>query len=308
MPPDYPQTVGSLADPSSLTPVGRFAPSPTGDLHFGSLLAAMASYCDIKQRDGLWLLRIDDIDGPRSVPGSADSIQHSLEQFGFEWDGPVQSQSQHAERYKSALAAMISQKRIFACSCSRRSLPTGEIYPGLCRQNTVLYDATTSDYTVKDHALRATLTGSVSFIDAIQGPQHTQLEQHLGDIIVWRRDNFVAYALACAVDDAQAVTHVVRGADLLGNTSAQLAVMQLLGLSEPVYAHIPVAVDADGHKLSKNSNAASIAEGSALPLLLKAWHFLGQDNIQASSVSDFWSTAIKQWKLSCVPAHMTVAL
>ncbi len=264
----------------------------------------MASYCDVKQQDGRWLLRIDDIDGPRSVPGSADAIQRTLEVFGLEWDGPVQWQSQHLDRYRSSLDELVKKALVFACNCSRRSLPSGQIYPGNCRNNILTRDQQSNDYMVPDHALRIALTGQLYFQDKVQGTQSTQLEEQVGDIIIWRRDKLVAYALACAVDDAQSVSHVVRGADLLSNTSAQIAIMRALNLPIPRYAHIPVAIDSNGDKLSKHSKAQPISSLAALPVLIQAWNFLGQAMIEAESVSNFWAQAIKLWQIEKVPNTM----
>lgn len=304
---DSPKLVGG-PDSTDENIVGRFAPSPTGDLHFGSLLAAMASYCDVKYRDGQWLLRIDDIDGPRSVPGSADSIRTTLAQYGFEWDGAVQWQSQNINQYRSALETLVNRRLVFACNCSRRSLPSGEIYPGKCRHNIRTHSPDGNDYFVADHALRVRLTGHLMFEDAVQSMQTTQLDRDVGDIIVWRRDNLVAYALACAVDDSQTVSHVVRGADLLGNTSAQVAILKALNLPVPKYAHIPVAVDHNGDKLSKHSKAPMISSQPVVPTLLQAWNFLGQVTLEADSVSDFWTQAVSSWQLCKVPREMRLSL
>ena len=264
----------------------------------------MASYCDAKQQGGRWLLRIDDIDGPRSVPGSADAIQRTLDLYGMEWDGPVQWQSQHLDRYRSSLASLVKKRLIFACSCSRRSLPSGQIYPGNCRNNLLTHDEHCNNYCIADHALRIALTGSLSFQDKVQGAQPINLDEHVGDIIVWRRDKLVAYALACAVDDAQSVSHVVRGADLLNNTSAQIAIMRALNLPVPEYAHIPVAIDSNGDKLSKHSKAQPISSQATVPVLIQAWNFLGQVLLDAESVSDFWAQAIKLWQIEKVPNAM----
>lgn len=268
----------------------------------------MASYCEARQRGGKWLLRIDDIDGPRSVPGSADAIQKTLETYGFQWDGPVQWQSQHIDRYHSALNTLVKNKRVFACSCSRRSLPSGEIYPGKCRGNILEHHEEDNDYFVADHALRIHLNGSLKFEDIVQGRQSILLHEDVGDIIVWRRDNLVAYALACAVDDAHSASHVVRGADLLGNTSAQIAIMRALDLPVPEYAHIPVAIDSNGDKLSKHSKAQAISAQETVPVLLQAWNFLAQSPLDAVSVSDFWSQALNLWQLHRVPRDPRLSL
>lgn len=287
---------GRLENAPATSPVGRFAPSPTGDLHFGSLLAALASYCDIKQRGGLWQLRIDDIDGPRSTPGSADSIQRTLENQGFEWDGPVLWQGSRLERYRAALNLLIDKELIFACNCSRRTLPRGKPYPGRCRQHLV-----TEHAPVPDHALRMRMLGKIAFTDAIQGLQQFDLAHDVGDSIVWRRDQLVSYALACAVDDADHVTHVVRGADLLEGTGAQLAIIKALDLTPPEYAHLPVALDANGDKLSKHSHARAIDDSDPVTILLQAWQALGQTRFPANTLQEFWNQAIAQWQMSRVP-------
>lgn len=268
----------------------------------------MASYCSTKSKSGLWLLRVDDIDGPRSVPGSADAIQRTLEQYGFSWDGPVQWQSQRLDRYQQAVAQLVDQQRLFTCDCSRRSLPTGNVYPGKCRSNTAAIKPPPADYYLADHALRCALSGQLEFTDVIQGLQSVTLEKNVGDIIIWRRDNLVAYALACAVDDAENVTHVVRGADLLANTAAQIAIMQALNLPVPEYAHIPVAIDANGDKLSKHSKTQPLSSLDPLPILLSAWQVLGQTEIQATSIADFWTQAITNWQMSCVPGEQRLSI
>lgn len=279
--------------------VGRFAPSPTGDLHFGSLLAALASYCEALRSNGHWLLRIDDIDGPRSVPGSAAAIQDTLKLYGFVWDGPVRWQSQHQTRYKDALTELVKQKRVFACRCSRRQLPAGGIYPGTCRDNIL----TSTDKPVSDCALRLRLSDELIVNDRIQGKLTFDLQSDCGDIVIWRRDQLVSYSLACAVDDATDVSEVVRGADLLGSTGAQLAIMQYLNLPPPRYAHIPVAIDANRDKLSKHSKAPPISTLEPVATLLQAWRFLGQDDLSATSINEFWSHAICNWSLQKVPAQ-----
>lgn len=287
-------------------PVGRFAPSPTGDLHFGSLLAALASYCETRSRGGQWQLRIDDIDGPRSVPGSATAIQSSLKLYGFVWDGPVRWQSQNQTRYTQALAELVSQQRVFVCGCSRRQLPAGGIYPGTCRNNILK----SIDQPVHDRALRLRLPDERPdkrpdeqiVNDGIQGNIAFDLATDCGDIIIWRRDQLVSYSLACAVDDATDVTEVVRGADLLGSTGAQLAIMQYLDLPPPRYAHIPVAIDANDDKLSKHSKAPAISSLEPVATLMQAWNFLGQDAMAATSINQFWANAIRLWNLQKVPA------
>lgn len=288
--------------------IGRFAPSPTGDLHFGSLLAALASYCDIKKRDGLWRVRIDDIDGPRSVPGSASAILKSLEFYGFEWDDDILWQSLRLEHYAEALATLVREGLIFSCNCSRRSLPANTIYPGKCRTSKVHFDPLQSDYRLDDHALRCRMLGEVHIDDTVQGAQQINLQTDIGDTIVWRRDGLVSYSLACAIDDAETSSHVVRGADLLDSTAAQAGIMQALGLSIPHYAHIPIAVDSNGDKLSKHSKAQAIIDQKPLPTLLQAWHFLGQTSFEPASLNEFWQHAPTLWQMHNVPSNSRLSL
>lgn len=285
------------------TNAGRFAPSPTGDLHFGSLLAAMASYCEARSCDARWHLRIDDIDGPRSVAESPERIQQSLLNYGMQWDGDVQWQSQHTLRYENALAQLINQGLVFSCNCSRKSLPAGKIYPGTCRANRVRSE----DGPVVDRALRLRLPDALEFTDGIQGLQSLALREKLGDIIVWRRDGLVSYSLACAVDDATDCTQIIRGADLLPSTAAQLAIINYLALPAPRYAHIPVAVNENDDKLSKHSNAASIDTMDPVITLHRAWRFLGQSPFHATDLSEFWSKASSLWQLSRVPGKLRKA-
>jgi len=301
--PDTRTTVGDLARAgASNVPIGRFAPSPTGDLHFGSLLAAMASYCQVKQSGGIWQLRIDDIDGPRSVPGSADAIKKTLLQYGLEWDGAIHWQQDRIEHYLDALRKLIARRCIFACSCSRRSLGNVPVYPGKCRHRLIQANDSHSHPHIPDHALRCRLTGEVIFQDNIQGSQHVDLDANVGDSIIWRRDNLVSYTLACALDDAENATEVVRGADLLSSTSTQIAIMQILGLPVPSYAHIPVAIDQNGDKLSKHSKAMAISKQTTMTVLRQAWRFLGQNDFEAQNVVEFWQLATIRWQLSAVPA------
>ena len=282
---------------------GRFAPSPTGDLHFGSLLAAMASCCEARRQGIPWRLRIDDIDGPRSVAGSSQRIQEALRLYGMPWDDNLCRQSQHNERYSDALAELIRQGLVFSCSCSRRTLPAGKPYPGTCRTNRVRSD----DDPVIDRALRLELPEQIKFHDGIQGKQVVSLSRDVGDMIIWRRDKLVSYSLACALDDAMDCSEVVRGADLLPSTAAQIAIMRYLSLEPPQYAHIPVAVDINNDKLSKHSKAAPIAQLDTLTTLLRAWRFLGQAPIHPGTVNGFWSTAFKLWKMSAVPGVLRLS-
>jgi len=243
---------------------GRFAPSPTGPLHFGSLIAATGSYLQAKHQHGEWLLRIDDIDPPREQKGAADDILKTLEGFGFEWDADVLYQSSRLPRYQEAVDQLIEQQKAYSCSCSRKSIlkKTGQIkgqgeiiYPGFCRNGVLVKSENSADYSVR---LRCN-DEPICFNDALQGEQKINLEKHVGDFILQRRDHYFAYQLASGVDDAeQNITEVVRGADLLNCTPCQLHVQQMLNLPSPQYCHLPIIVNDSGQKLSKQSHAKPV--------------------------------------------------
>lgn len=279
---------------------GRFAPSPTGPLHFGSLTAALGSYLEARQRDGQWWLRIEDIDPPREVPGAADAILRALDSLGFEWD-ELDYQSRHHPRYADVLAELQSQHLIYPCTCSRRTLNEqriGSIYPGLCR---------TRHFPCHErHAIRIlSQDAGIDFEDRIQGPQHYNLEKDVGDFILRRADGYFSYQLAVAVDDAdQGMTEVIRGSDLLDSTPRQIHVQQQLGLRSPVYGHLPVVLGPDGQKLSKQTGARAIEEEPPLAALSRAMRFLGHpppEAIEHGTVQAFWDWAIAHWELARVP-------
>ena len=284
---------------------GRFAPSPTGPLHFGSLVAATASYLQAKHQHGEWLVRIDDIDPPREVAGAADHILITLEQFGFEWDGEVSYQSHHQKRYAEAVSELLAQKQAYPCSCSRTSIlnKTGLvkgaiIYPGFCR-NGPLHKS--SHYTIRlcceDHV--------IEFTDAIQGKLQSNLLKDYGDFVLQRRDGYFSYHLASGIDDAeQQITEVVRGADLLNCTAAQIEVQHALKLSSPDYCHLPIALNNRGQKLSKQNHAKAIMPDESSWLLYKTLKFLGQmppKSLKQASQEEIWSWALANWKLESVP-------
>lgn len=282
---------------------GRFAPSPTGPLHFGSLIAATASYLQARSHDGEWWVRIEDIDPPREVTGASDAILRTLETFGFEWDGPVSYQSQRLAHYQAALTALKDANRVYPCACSRRDLADlvaeSGIYPGTCRRGLA------PGAVPRSWRLRVPETPD-AFIDAIQGPQHTQPSRDLGDFILWRADGYVAYQLATAFDDAdQGMTEVVRGADLLDSTPRQRLVQQALGLASPEYAHHPVATGANGDKLSKQNLAPALDSERVVSQLYAALSFLGQDPPAAlfqGTREDLWTWAKANWNIRHVPA------
>ncbi len=257
--------------------IGRFAPSPTGPLHFGSLVAALGSYLNVKQKGGTWLLRIENLDPPREDPHAPDAIFRSLEAHGLLWDGKIRFQSMRHEAYLEALEALINQDRAYPCSCTRGVVrhsgkmgPFGPIYPGSCRDFPLNPDSAFYSWRVlTDNSL-------ITFEDRRTGIYRQRLESEVGDFIVKRSDGFYAYQLAVVVDDAdQGVTEVVRGEDLLCNTPRQIFLQRLLGFSTPEYLHLPLARDAEGRKLSKQNHAPAIDNGKASGNLVNALTFLG---------------------------------
>lgn len=274
--------------------IGRFAPSPTGPLHAGSLATALASWVDARSHHGAWLLRIEDIDPDREESGASLKIIDSLEAHGLYRDDEVSFQSKHSSHYESALTKLRDENRLFACHCTRkhlRSVATTEqpAYPGFCRDKALPEG---------NMALRVKLDdATIGFADLVAGPQTENLTQTTGDFIVRRRGPLYAYQLAVVVDDArQGVTHVVRGADLLDNTARQIALQNLLGYPTPKYLHLPTVQGDDGRKLSKQTGARALDNHTALENLRIAWGFLRQTPVTASSPPEFLQRAIAQWQ------------
>ncbi|MFT3759719.1 tRNA glutamyl-Q(34) synthetase GluQRS [Thauera sp.] len=289
----------------SLPPyVGRFAPSPSGPLHFGSLVAAMGSYLEARRHGGRWLLRIEDIDRPRTVPGAAEGIIATLARFGFEWDGGIVWQSRRDEAYHLALDQLKAAGHAFPCACTRREMADSALardgsrrYPGTCRNGLLPGRGA--------RAWRIRAEGMIGFDDAIQGWQQEDLALDAGDYVVLRADGLFAYQLAVVVDDAEAgVTHVVRGADLLDSTARQIHLQGLLGMPHPAYAHLPVATNAAGEKLSKQTLARAIDEHPPAAALCAALRFLGQippAALDRAPLAEIWHWAIQHWRLDLVP-------
>jgi len=280
-------------------PAGRFAPSPTGPLHFGSLLAATASYLEARRLNGRWYLRIDDIDPPRESPGAREDIPRCLEAFGFEWDGPIQYQSQQRPHYQDALDRLLANKLAYPCACTRREVREhardgvdGPIYPGTCREGLPPGR--------EGRALRMLTRGAhIRFEDGLQGLVETDLEAEMGDFVIRRADGLVAYHLAAAVDDgAPAISHVVRGIDLLYSTPRQIHLMQALGLSVPHYSHIPVLMNLQGQKLSKQTGAEALDVDKAVEQLVLALTQLRQAppaTLADADLSTVWAWAFEHW-------------
>jgi glutamyl-Q tRNA(Asp) synthetase len=291
-------TNGAASAPFSVVgrkPVGRFAPSPTGPLHLGSLLAAVGSYLDARTTGAGWLVRIEDLDTPRVVPGCADEQLRVLENFGFEWDGEVLYQSTRREAYRDAMSRLTASGRTFRCSCTRKELAgiaanedEALAYPGTCRAGPTR-DGPTS--------LRFRVGGTpIHFEDLFLGPQRFD---HVGDVVIERRDGFATYQLAVVVDDAfQSVTRVVRGADLLTSTPWQIELQQALGFARPIYGHLPLVTEPDGAKLSKSRRALPLELTSAPRALFSTLTYLSQSppaDLAYSSIKEVWKWALAHW-------------
>lgn len=276
--------------------VGRFAPSPTGALHFGSLVAALASWLDARSAGGRWLLRIEDLDAPRVMPGAADLILRQLEAFGLEWEGPVLYQSARLDLYREAMQKL--QPHLYPCACTRKELEDSalaidgsRVYPGTCRGG-LAPGKTGRALRVRTHA------EPIRFADRVQGEISQSLEREVGDFVVQRADGQFAYQLAVVVDDAaQGVTDVVRGADLLDSTARQIYLQQLLGIATPRYLHLPVATNARGEKLSKQTRAADAGKED-IPAALR---FLGMEPPAGLAALELIEWSLRNWDAGRVP-------
>lgn len=282
---------------------GRFAPSPTGPLHFGSLVAAMASYCDARAHGGEWLVRIEDLDEPRSSRAAGVGILGQLAAYGFRWDGAIVWQSERGASYQAALDDLVGKALVFPCACTRKELesaPLGaggeRVYPGTCRNGVAPGR--------RARAWRAAVgEDSIAFRDRVQGWYEQRLASEVGAFVVKRADGIFAYQLAVVVDDAlQGITHVVRGSDLLASTPRQIWLQRQLGLPTPEYLHHAVAIDARGEKLSKQTDAPPLPD-DPLPALIRAWRFLDQPAPASlpASVDAFWQQALRAWNARVLP-------
>jgi glutamyl-Q tRNA(Asp) synthetase len=289
-----------------LSCIGRFAPSPTGPLHFGSLLAALASYLDMRSRNGKWLLRIEDLDPPREQPGAAGSILRTLDAFGLHWDGPVAYQSQRLEYYQDALEQLLRQGAAYRCNCSRKQLKTrgvSGLYDGHCLRYPPPASASCAIRVIHPESEQ-------QFQDRIQGVRRYQWPPGYGDFVVFRRDGLFAYQLAVVVDDAAAgVTDILRGSDLIDETPHQIALQALLGYPMPAYAHIPVITNPAGQKLSKQNLAPAIDPSQRQQLLLRALSLLGQKpptDLATASRDELLSWAVTHWNIAAVPGTLSL--
>ena len=299
-------TLGAMAQPRSETMDarpprprgrGRFAPSPTGELHFGSVVAAVASFLDARSRGDEWLVRIDDVDAPRVAPGAGAAILRELERLELAWDGEVVHQSARLGRYEAALQALRARDLCFPCACTRREV-AGRIYPGTCRTGVP------PGRRARSVRVRAG-DGWREVEDLVQGTCRRNLSAEIGDFIVYRADGIFAYHLATALDDAeQGITRVVRGADLLSATLHQVHLQVLLGLQRPEYGHVPVATSRGGKKLSKQTRAAPTSARPAPDVARDALTFLGHApprDLSGAPPSEMWSWAREEWSLARVP-------
>ncbi|MCP4597711.1 tRNA glutamyl-Q(34) synthetase GluQRS [Neptuniibacter sp.] len=282
--------------------IGRFAPSPTGPLHFGSLLAALASFLDARSNNGQWLLRIEDLDPPREQEGLKEKFPEVLEAFGLYWDDELSLQSERLEYYRDVLQQLLDSGDAYRCSCSRKEIQQ--------RSGNLLYDQHCLLHPPEEGAncaIRVCCKDSlISFRDIIQGPHAYNLKTSSGDFVVYRRDGLFAYQLAVIVDDyLQGITHVVRGSDLLDETPRQIHLQQLLGYPSPAYAHIPVANNSEGQKLSKQTYAEALDCSHPAPVLYKALQFLDQEppaELQQGYRDEVLEWAIQNWDIRKISA------
>lgn len=280
--------------------IGRFAPSPTGPLHFGSLLTAVASYCDAKANHGKWLVRIEDTDIPRIYPNSETHILSCIDAFQFEPDAEIIFQKDRLAIYEQVLDQLKQQHAIYACQCTRKMLGSNHIYAGTCRDLNLDF---------AEQAIRLKVDDLlICFEDRLQGRQCSNLKDDLGDFVLKRRDGIISYQLAVVVDDyLQGITHVVRGADLLDNTARQIWLGSILNYPSLSYMHLPLAMNGQGQKLSKQNLAQALDVSKASELLQQAILALGQPNVELNQPRIMLQQAVQQWDMNLIPKgiHLT---
>ena len=280
--------------------VGRFAPSPTGPLHFGSLITAIASYCDAKVHQGKWLVRIEDTDIPRIYPGSEAHILACIDAFGFQPDGEILFQRDRLDLYENVLEQLKAQNLVYACQCTRKMLGSNAIYSGTCRNLNLPFQNQAIRVKVKDQL--------ICFDDRLQGIQCSNLAHDLGDFVLKRRDGIINYQLAVVVDDyLHGITHVVRGADLLDNTQRQIWLGDLLGYPRLHYLHLPLAMNAQGQKLSKQNMAAALDLSKASQYIQQALAALHQPAVDLDTPDRMLKQAVAQWQLNHIPRQTRLA-
>jgi len=302
--------INSTHSVSSSNYCGRFAPSPTGKLHFGSLIAAVGSYLEAKSHNGKWLIRIENLDKPREIPTASYEILRTIETLGMEWDHEVIYQNHRKDAYENALATLNKRELTYLCTCTRKEIAdssitgiSGQIYSGTCRYNIQNKD--------RSGAIRIKTDNSIiEFKDYLYDSISQRLKSDIGDFILRRSDGIYAYQLAVVVDDAaQGITNVVRGADLLDSTPRQIYLQKILGYSTPTYMHLPVAVNNQGKKLSKQTRAAILDVSNPVKLLIEAVRFLGQEppiELFENNVASFWKWAIKNWHPKRIHKERTI--
>ncbi|WP_071851148.1 tRNA glutamyl-Q(34) synthetase GluQRS [Acinetobacter sp. AR2-3] len=277
--------------------VGRFAPSPTGPLHFGSLITAVASYCDAKANQGTWLVRVEDTDIPRIYPGSEEHILRAMDAFQLEPDGEIIFQKDRLDIYADVIEQLRQQGLVYACQCTRKMLGSNHIYQDTCRDLALAFDNQAIRLKVEDI--------EICFEDQLQGRHCSKLKKDLGDFVLKRRDGIINYQLAVVVDDyLQGMTHVVRGADLLDNTERQIYLGQLLGYPRLNYMHLPLAMNDQGQKLSKQNLAQALDLTQAPQLLKQALNALHQAEVDLDTPQCMLQQAVVQWDIERIP-HTT---
>ena len=288
---------------------GRFAPSPTGPLHFGSLVAAVASWLDARSCGGEWHVRIEDVDQPRVVSGADSQILRTLETLGLHWDGEVVYQSARLERYDAALERLRGAGQVYRCRCSRREIADsamqgieGAIYPGTCREREVPASEPAAERVIA-------ADDTIRFDDRVQGPIAQRIARDIGDFVLKRRDGLHAYQLAVVVDDAEAgITDIVRGADLLWSTPRQIGLQRSLGLGTPRYLHVPLAADRTGEKLSKQTHAPPVDVRNGAHELRRVLRFLGQRVDDDGSLAEILEQARTSWDAGLIPRRSAIAV
>lgn len=274
--------------------MGRFAPSPTGSLHLGSLIAAMASYCEAKKNKGQWLVRIEDIDPPREMTGASQKIIDTLKTYGFLFSENILFQSSRYQNYQEAINKLEALSAIYYCTCSRAELKRTTLHTHACRTQKTIPKI---PYSIKLKVPNQV----IAFADLIQGNYEKNLLDDCGDFVIKRKDELFSYQIAVVVDDEfQNINHIVRGTDLIDSTPWQIYLISLLQFKQPVYAHIPIATNALGQKLSKQTFAENIDNQNPIELLLKAYNYLNQEKFlhQPKSVNEFWHSAISHWDIN----------
>jgi len=289
--------------------IGRFAPSPTGPLHFGSLLSALASYLDAYANQGTGLGRMEDLDPPREVPGAAEQILQCLLDHGLNWHGDVLYQSQRLEHYHSLIADLKERDLAYPCTCNRARINQLKgIYDGRCREHPQHGQPSATRVKVNHLPDTFNIQARAVFKDLIQGPFQQNLDTEVGDFIICRKDGLVAYQLAVVADDIhQGITHIVRGSDLLDSSPRQQFLFNLLGARPPQFAHIPLAYNQEGQKLSKQNHAAALSSKNASHNVFAALIFLNQsppNTLKGAPTSDILEWAIANWQLATIPARL----